>query len=425
MGFRNPFRIQVDENDVAYVSDYSPDANNPQRSRGPVGRRPLPDRPQAGELRLPDVLLEHARLLPVELQRERRRWTTPPQPIDCGANPFINDSRWNLEGGPGNLPGLREIPPIADPIIWYSYNDNRAVNPLGTPCFGYYATTPGPIAPGSTHGVPEAVPGALHGRRRAPRDRQVQLRPGEPEPAEVPALLRRVGDPGRVHAGHAPRAQDRLAEPGVQDQLVPALRSGERRQLARSCSSATTRWTCSGAPTAPSTCSPTVTGSSPPTPTQACTSGSTSRARGHRSPCSPTDKTDGALPLTVNFSSAGSNDPDPGDSITFDWNFGDGTAHSIDPNPSAHLHGARPLHGGADGHRLVRQVDLGEHGDHGRQHSPTVVVNTPVAGGTFAFGDDIPFTVTVTDPEDGAINCADVRSRSCSVTTRTGTARPA
>ena len=40
--------------------------------------------------------------------------------------------------------------------------------------------------------------------------------------------------------------------------------------------------------------------------------------------------------------------------------------------------------------------------------SPTVVVNTPVAGGTFAFGDNIPFTVTVTDPEDGAINCAEV-----------------
>ena len=37
MGFRNPFRIQVDENDVAYISDYSPDAPNPQRSRGPAG----------------------------------------------------------------------------------------------------------------------------------------------------------------------------------------------------------------------------------------------------------------------------------------------------------------------------------------------------------------------------------------------------
>jgi len=41
--------------------------------------------------------------------------------------------------------------------------------------------------------------------------------------------------------------------------------------------------------------------------------------------------------------------------------------------------------------------------------SPTVVVNTPVAGGTFAFGDDIPFTVTVTDPEDGAIVCSAIQ----------------
>ena len=37
MGFRNPFRIQVDENDVAYITDYSPDANTPQRGRGPAG----------------------------------------------------------------------------------------------------------------------------------------------------------------------------------------------------------------------------------------------------------------------------------------------------------------------------------------------------------------------------------------------------
>ena len=37
MGFRNPYRIQVDENDVAYISDYSPDANTPQRGRGPSG----------------------------------------------------------------------------------------------------------------------------------------------------------------------------------------------------------------------------------------------------------------------------------------------------------------------------------------------------------------------------------------------------
>ena len=37
MGFRNPFRIQVDENDVAYISDYSPDAPTRSAAAGPAG----------------------------------------------------------------------------------------------------------------------------------------------------------------------------------------------------------------------------------------------------------------------------------------------------------------------------------------------------------------------------------------------------
>ena len=59
--------------------------------------------------------------------------------------------------------------------------------------------------------------------------------------------------------------------------------------------------------------------------------------KGQRAPTAvlTTDRTDGPLPLTVNFSSAGSNDADPGDSIRFDWDFGDGIAHSIDPEPDA------------------------------------------------------------------------------------------
>ena len=47
-----------------------------------------------------------------------------------------------------------------------------------------------------------------------------------------------------------------------------------------------------------------------------------------------TDKTDGASPLTVNFSSAGSLDEDPGDSIRYEWNFGDGSPISTEPNPT-------------------------------------------------------------------------------------------
>src|SRR4029078_13072830 len=37
MGFRNPFRIQVDDEGVAYVTDYSPDSQTPQQFRGPAG----------------------------------------------------------------------------------------------------------------------------------------------------------------------------------------------------------------------------------------------------------------------------------------------------------------------------------------------------------------------------------------------------
>ena len=47
------------------------------------------------------------------------------------------------------------------------------------------------------------------------------------------------------------------------------------------------------------------------------------------------DPTDGAAPLTVQFSSEGSRDPDPGDSIRFEWDFdGNGTVDSTDPNPT-------------------------------------------------------------------------------------------
>jgi PKD repeat protein len=132
--------------------------------------------------------------------------------------------------------------------------------------------------------------------------------------------------------------------------------------------------------------------------------------KGQRAPTAvlTADKTDGALPLTVQFSSAGSSDKDVGDWLTFDWDFGDGSAHSTAADPS-HVYTTRGRY----------TVVLTVHDSSGKSSSastvitagntaPTVVVNTPVAGGTFDFGNSIPFTVTVTDPEDGAIDCADV-----------------
>src|SRR4051794_3993430 len=158
MGFRNPFRLQVDENDVAYVTDYSPDSQTQQRSRGPsgTGRMEIVRRP--ANFGYP-ICYKRALGYSRWNFREFAPGTTslgtpldnPPQPIDCGnTSALLNDSRWVRDGGPGFEAGLSLTPPEQNPDIWYSYRDNNTTQPLGTPCFGYYATTPGTIAPGST-----------------------------------------------------------------------------------------------------------------------------------------------------------------------------------------------------------------------------------------------------------------------------------
>ena len=139
MGFRNPFRVQVDSNDVAYMTDYSPDSRVPQRSRGPAGtgryeivRKPSNyGWPTCYSSKLGYYKWNFHEWAPGSADPAPPNRTVgvplndPPEPHDCGgANP-VNDSRWNLEGGPSVEPGLRELPPVTDPDIWYSYNDNN------------------------------------------------------------------------------------------------------------------------------------------------------------------------------------------------------------------------------------------------------------------------------------------------------------
>ncbi len=119
------------------------------------------------------------------------------------------------------------------------------------------------------------------------------------------------------------------------------------------------------------------------------------------------DKTSGTAPLTVNFSSAGSSDPD-GDPITFSWTFGDGGT-STAANPS-HTYSAN----GSYTATLTVRDSTGKTATASMRitvgnTAPTVTVNLPQHGQLFSFGDAVPFRITVTDPEDGAIDCNRVK----------------
>ncbi|MGI5292170.1 lectin [Nonomuraea polychroma] len=118
------------------------------------------------------------------------------------------------------------------------------------------------------------------------------------------------------------------------------------------------------------------------------------------------DKTSGPAPLTVNFSSAGSSDPEGG-ALTYSWHFGDGTT-STAANPSK----TYTVNGTYTATLTVRDpqglpgtanviVNVGN-------TAPTVSLTTPAEGQLFSFGDTVPYQVTVSDPEDGTIDCTGV-----------------
>ncbi|MCA2218680.1 PQQ-dependent sugar dehydrogenase [Jidongwangia harbinensis] len=116
------------------------------------------------------------------------------------------------------------------------------------------------------------------------------------------------------------------------------------------------------------------------------------------------NRTSGQAPLTVAFSSAGSSDPEGG-TLRHSWAFGDGTT-STAANPtktytangtySATLTVTDPE--GATGTASV-QIGVGN-------TAPTVTITSPGNGQLFSYGDTVPFRFTVTDPEDGTIDCA-------------------
>lgn len=114
-------------------------------------------------------------------------------------------------------------------------------------------------------------------------------------------------------------------------------------------------------------------------------------AGGDRAPTAAITATpsNGYAPLTVNFSSQGSTDPDPGTTLTYNWDFGDGTTSTL----------ANPTHTyDEDGtYAVTLTVSDGEKTDQATQNvtvgsTPPVIGTMTVDRSTYNPGDTITFS---------------------------------
>ena len=113
--------------------------------------------------------------------------------------------------------------------------------------------------------------------------------------------------------------------------------------------------------------------------------------------------TSGPAPLAVNFSSAGSSDPDAGDVLSYSWVFGDGTG-SFAANPT-HTYMAAGFytailtvsdgHGGTDAKQVLITVGAGN-------TKPTAIIIAPVNNDFYVQGQAVSMTGSGSDNEQAA-----------------------
>ena len=340
-----------------------------------VGRRPLRDRPAPGQLRLAVLLSSRScRLLPVELPASSMH-RHDHQPVPAGRPAAAVRLRQpgtrpeqrlagTLNGGPGVEPGLRgdaRRSPIRTSGTRTATTTRRRRS--GTPCFGYYGPTRrAPIAPGSTTECPRLFPelytGGVgpHGDRRSTtttrrtRTRRSSRRTTTTRSSWASSRRTRCASSSSTRRTASSRSTTFLD-----------CGAGEHRQPAVRRSSATTRWTCSSAPTATFYLLTYGDGFFNINPDAGLYRWE--YVKGQRAPKAvlTTDRTDGAAAADGQLLQRGlAATPDPGDSITLRLGLRRRLARTRpSPNPTHTYTKAGPLHGRPDGHRLVGQDALG------------------------------------------------------------------
>jgi cytochrome c len=359
MGLRNPFRIEINrDNDDIYVGDYSPDNRNANPLRGPAGHGKWFILREPGNYGWPYCATDALPYVDYDFA--------------TGASGAAFDCAHPVNESPHNT-GLRELPAVQHPDVWYSYTLSAEFPELGS-------TPPGGIGP---------MAGPAYDRD-----------PAKASPPAWPAYY--DGVPLFYEWTRDYIKEFRLDEAGELAAIRPVL---------------------------PTLASPTLDngmdlefgpegalytleygdGFFSENPDAQLARIDYIGPNGNHAPKVQVsaNPTNGLPRLTVSFSSAGTSDPD-GDQLQYAWYLDDNDdVDSTQPNPTFTYKKAG-----------VYQATLKVTDEHGRSASsyveitvgnqpPVVDFVKPVAGQPFSFGDAVPFEVKVTDEDP--IDCARVQ----------------
>ncbi|MEU8628887.1 PQQ-dependent sugar dehydrogenase [Streptomyces sp. NPDC048669] len=349
MGFRNPFRMSVDKpTGVVYIGDYGPDAGTTDANRGPSGQVEFDRVTGPGNFGWPYCTGTNT------ASETYNEYTFPDGPsgakYDCGGGPANNSFR---NTGQPTLPAVQPA--------WIRYAGDAgsppefgggSESPMAGPVYHYDADLDSAVK----------FPASLDGRFFAAEYGRQWIKPIE---------VKADGSPGTIDSfpWTGTQVMDSAFGPdgalyvldygtGANDQAlyrVEYLAGSNRSPVAKAAA----------------------------------------------------DRTSGPTPLDVAFSAAGSADPEGG-ALSYAWDFGDGaTSTDADPHHTYTTAGTfQPTLTVTDPEGLTGTASLVVTAGN---TAPTVTLTTPADGGLFSFGDSVPFTVTVTDPEDGTVDCAKVK----------------